>query len=84
MHQHRNLLEYAFFYFLQSVVAAVEHFFGSAEVAVKLAAYTPWKFEKRFQIGILHAVVGSLRVEALQFVEFFLEMCRGFFGHSEF
>ena len=44
------------------------------QIEVVFCVGAPWQREQVVEVGILHRVVGRLRVQPLQFFQFFLEM----------
>ena len=72
--QHRQVLQDAVFDFLQAVMVVIEFLLHLFEVKVVLGISVPRQIEHVVEVGILHRVVGCLRVEAFQFAQFFLKL----------
>ena len=71
--QHGQVLQDALLHLLQSVVVLVQRLFGVLQVEVVRRIDAPWQAQHRLQVVQLHAVVGRLRVRALQLVHLLQE-----------
>ena len=71
--QHGELFKNAVFHFVQTVMVFVQLLFGIVQIEIVFSTVVPWEVEQSFQVGILHGVVGRLRLKSFQFVQFFFE-----------
>ena len=71
--QHSHVFEYALLHLFHSVVVAVEYALCTLQVEVVLGVFTPRQIDHCLQIVELNAVVGTLRIEHVELVEFLSE-----------
>ena len=65
-----KVLEDSFLDFLHAVVVTVEHSFCVLDIEVVFGVFVPRNVEQGVEVVVLYAVVGSLRIETFQFVQF--------------
>ena len=68
------MFEYAVLHVLKSVVVVIEFLFHLREIEAIACKHIPRQIENLVEIGVLHRVVGRLRVQSLKFGKFLLEL----------
>ena len=71
--QYSHIFEYAFLHLLHSVMVAVEYALCTLQVEIVLGILAPRQIDHCLQIVELNAVVGALRIEHVELVEFLSE-----------
>ena len=71
--EHSKVLDDAVFDIFKSVMVFIELVLNLFEVEIILGIYTPREIEESVEIGVLHRVVGRLRMNTLQFAHFLFE-----------
>ena len=78
--EHGNLFQNTFLHLCHAIVIAVENAFGPLQVEVVGGECAPGQPHECLQVVQLHTVLRALRVEGVQFVQFFVECGCNVFG----